>query len=201
MKTFVSFIFCLFFTLFTFCQTQKEILDYFNEVAYGSDMVNDPQTQKITKWDKDVKLYIDGYYTTQDLINVRNIISELNTLLTNIKITIVKSKSESNSIIYFGNFDFFAKKYLTGVEPYVDCNGYCVIYSFMDSPIIYNVKIFIKSSASTVDKKHAVTEEITQSLGLANDSWKYPESIFYEGYSTTDRLSKIDKEVIKMLYK
>jgi hypothetical protein len=52
-----------------------------------------------------------------------------------------------------------------------------------------------------VAEETGITSEITQSLGLANDSMKYPDSIFYEGYSTTQQLSKIDKEVIKMLYK
>ncbi|MFM7758958.1 MAG: hypothetical protein ACKO6J_08495 [Crocinitomicaceae bacterium] len=35
---------------------------------------------------------------------------------------------------------------------------------------------------------------------LANDSWTYEDSMFYEGYTTSQQLSKMDKEVIKMLY-
>jgi hypothetical protein len=38
-------------------------------------------------------------------------------------------------------------------------------------------------------------KELTQSLGLLNDSWKYPKSIFYQGWTTTTSFSKMGKEV------
>jgi hypothetical protein len=44
-------------------------------------------------------------------------------------------------------------------------------------------------------------KELTQSLGLLNESWKYPESIFYQGWTTTTSFSKIDKRLIDLLYK
>jgi hypothetical protein len=200
MKTFVLSLF-LFLSLVSVSQTPKEIEEYFNEVAYGSDAMIGSQTQIITKWEKNINLFVEGHYTTQDLIEIKNIVSELNTLLSDIKITIIKNKLESNSIVYFGDFNTFNKRYLSGTAGNINCNGYCGIFGLYASPIIESVKIFISSNINSIDRKHVVIEEITQSLGLANDSWKYPDSIFYEGYSTTDRLSKIDKEVIKMLYK
>lgn len=200
MKTFLLSLF-LFLSLVSVSQTQEQIKSYFNEVAYGSDQMKDSKTNKITKWDKEIKMYLDGYYTNQDLMNVKSLISELNTLIGNIKITIVKNKSEANSIVFFGDFNTFNSKYLYNQLQYVNCNGYCLIYSYSGSIIIDNVKIFIRNDVSSLDKKHAIIEEITQSLGLANDSWTYEDSMFYEGYTTTQQLSKIDKEVIKMLYK
>jgi len=200
MKTFLLSLF-LFLSLVSVSQTQEQIKSYFNEVAYGSDEMKDSKTNKITKWDKDIKMYLDGYYTNQDLINVKSLITELNTLIGNIKITIVKNKSEANSIVFFGDFNTFNSKYLYNQSPYIHCNGYCIIYGFDESIIIDNVKIFIRNDVTSLDKKHAIIEEITQSLGLANDSWTYEDSMFYEGYTTTQQLSKIDKEVIRMLYK
>lgn len=200
MKTFL-FSLLLLITSSSVSQTQQEIQSYFNEVAYGSDAIQGPQTNKLTKWDKDIKMYLDGYYTPQDLITVKNLISELNTLIGGIKITIVKSRSEANSTVYFGDFNGFNSKYLYNQSQYIHCNGYCLIYSYGESIIINEVKIFIKNDVSSLDKKHAIIEEISQSLGLANDSWTYEDSMFYEGYSTTQQLSKLDKEVIRMLYK
>ena len=49
-------------------------------------------------------------------------------------------------------------------------------------------------------QKHLLREELTQSLGLFNDSWKYPESIFYQGWSTVTEYSDMDKRLIDMLY-
>jgi hypothetical protein len=200
MKPFLFYL-ILFLSTLSVSQTQQEIEEYFNEVAYGSDAMIGSQTQIITKWEKNINMFIEGHYTTQDLIEIKNIVSELNTLLSGIKITIIKNKLESNSIVYFGDFNTFNKRYLSGTAGNINCNGYCGIFGLFGSPIIESVKIFISSNTNSIDRKHAIIEEITQSLGLANDSWKYPDSMFYEGYSTTDKLSKIDKEVIKMLYK
>jgi len=200
MKVVVIISFFIGSTLLGRTQTQQEIQDYFNEVAYGSDELSGPQTQKITKWEKDIIMYIEGYYTTQDIINIKNIVAELNGIQNRVKITITKTKSAANSIVYFGDFKTFDKKYLNNTAGDISCNGYCGIFGPVNSTIIESVKIFIRSQCSTGDRKHAIIEEITQSLGLANDSWKYPESIFYEGYSTTQQLSKLDRELIKMLY-
>ena len=35
-------------------------------------------------------------------------------------------------------------------------------------------------------QKHVIREEITQSLGFLNDTYDYPESIFYQGYSESN---------------
>lgn len=199
MKTFL-FSLLMLITFYSVSQTQEDIQSYFNEVAYGSEEMEGPKRKLLLKWDKEIKMYLDGYYTNQDLINVKNIISELS-VLSGIKITIIKNKSEANSIVYFGDFNTFNSKYLYNQLPYINCYGYCTIYGFDDSIFISEVKIFIKNDVSSLDKKHAIIEEITQSLGLANDSWTYEDSMFYEGYSTTQQLSKIDKEVIRMLYK
>ena len=187
-------------TLLGRTQTQQEIQEYFNQVAYGSDETPGENANKITKWDKDVKIFVDGHYTSQDLVTIKILLTELNTLIAPLKMTIVKNKSESNSVVYFGDFNTFNSRHLDNSNAYINCNGYCLIYAFDESTIITNTKIFIQSGTSALDKKHAIIEEITQSLGLANDSYTYEDSMFYEGYSTTQQLSKLDKELIKMLY-
>ena len=200
MKTVAFFSLVVVLTTLGKSQTQQEIQDYFNEVAYGSDETPGENANKITKWDKDIKLFIDGNYTSQDLITIKNLLTELNSLIAPLKMTIVKNKSESNSIVYFGDFNTFNSRHLDNSKAYINCNGYCLIYAFDESTIITNTKIFIRTGTSTLDKKHAIIEEITQSLGLAHDSYTYEDSMFYEGYTTTQQLSKMDKEVIKMLY-
>ena len=49
-------------------------------------------------------------------------------------------------------------------------------------------------------KKHILREELTQSIGLLNDSMKYPNSIFYHGWTFPTEYTELDKEVIKMHY-
>ena len=179
-------------------QTQKEIQDYFNEIAYIGEYGTGCNC--ITKWVCDVKIYIDGSYSNQDLQIVKDVITELNSILTNIQIKIVTEKSQSNSILYFGDYSSFNSNYLKMEEDYSFADGLAVIYPSILAGLIDNTKIFILSSLTGMNRKHAILEEITQSLGLANDSMKYPDSIFYDGESYITSLSKMDKEVIKMLY-
>jgi hypothetical protein len=48
--------------------------------------------------------------------------------------------------------------------------------------------------------KHVLREELTQAMGLLNDSWKYPESMFYDGVSEPTEYAPIDRELIDILY-
>jgi hypothetical protein len=51
--------------------------------------------------------------------------------------------------------------------------------------------------------RHTALEEITQSLGLANDSPAFRDSIFYElrdDYGSAEQLSPLDKRLIHFFY-
>ena len=58
----------------------------------------------------------------------------------------------------------------------------------------------IERTSTNDGQKHLLREELTQSLGLCNDSYDYPESIFYQGWTETTEYAEIDKELIQMLY-
>jgi hypothetical protein len=49
-------------------------------------------------------------------------------------------------------------------------------------------------------EKHVLREELTQSLGFGNDSIKYPDSIFYENFSSLTKYSELDKAIIRKHY-
>ena len=186
------------FTLIGRSQTKQEIQDYFDEIAYQGEYGTGCNCT--TKWHGDVKMYLDGSYSNQDLQFVKDVITEINSILTNNQIKIVTEKSQSNSILYFGDYSSFNSNYLKMEDDYSTADGLAVIYPSILEGLIDNTKIFISSTATGVMRKHAILEEITQSLGLANDSMKYPDSIFYNGDSYITSLSKMDKGVIKMLY-
>ncbi len=60
--------------------------------------------------------------------------------------------------------------------------------------------MWIKPTLPAMKLKHVLREELTQSLGLMNDSFKYKNSIFYQGNSEVTSYSDIDKQIIKILY-
>jgi hypothetical protein len=51
-----------------------------------------------------------------------------------------------------------------------------------------------------VERRHLLREELTQSLGLMNDTNDYPDSIFYQAWTITTQYSEIDKKIIRLLY-
>ena len=49
-------------------------------------------------------------------------------------------------------------------------------------------------------QKHLLREELTQSLGMAKDSFLYQASIFQQAWTTTEEYAEIDRDVIRLLY-
>ncbi|NJL11596.1 MAG: DUF2927 domain-containing protein [Microscillaceae bacterium] len=62
--------------------------------------------------------------------------------------------------------------------------------------------IFIAAQTSSLNalQAHLLREELTQALGLVNDSWHCPQSIFYQGWTHTQSWAAIDRWLIRSLY-
>jgi hypothetical protein len=149
------------------------------------------------KWEKDVKIYVSGYRPDYMMSELDDIVSELNDLINPIDLEIVSSESEANTFIFLGSdsdfketYSFLKNKDLSRTAGYFTIkpeNAY--LYVNMD-----------KLDGDVEAQKSVLREELTQSLGLCNDSWEYPNSIFYQGWSTNTEYSDLDKEIIQMLY-
>lgn len=148
------------FTLIGRSQTQQEIQDYFDEIAYQGEYGTGCNC--ITKWHGDVKMYLDGSYSNQDLQILKDVIAELNSILPNNQVKIVTEKDQSNSILYFGDYSSFNSIYLKMEEDYSFAEGLAVIYPSILAGLIDNTKIFISSTVTEVNGKHVILEEINQ---------------------------------------
>lgn len=173
-------------------ETQK----YFNTICGFSEFGG---ATEISKWRKDVKIFILGDKQPYLMEELRRVVDELNDIIDPINITIVNSRGEANLVGYFGShvgygeLEPYAKKYLSNNWGLFVVNGSSEITSgtfFVDT----------KRCDDVVTQKHIVREELTQALGLFNDSYEYKNSIFYQGWSDVTEYSKIDIEIIKMLY-
>ena len=72
---------------------------------------------------------------------------------------------------------------------------------FPYTTLFRSASILISSADITQkERSHLIREELTQSLGLMNDSNKYKDSIFYQEWTDIAEYSEIDKAVIKLLY-
>jgi hypothetical protein len=66
---------------------------------------------------------------------------------------------------------------------------------------IYWARVLISTTEVTPQERaHLIREELTQSLGLMNDSYAYADSVFYQEWTDVTEYSPADKRVIGMLY-
>ena len=174
-----------------------ESVKYFNSVATKSEFSSGKFQPH--KWRKDMKIYVKGDKPDYLINELTSIVDELNDIIRTINIRVVNNESESNFVIFFGNQ-----------------SGYNEICSSSIGLTEHNYGLFVVSGGNSIGggsmyvdtersstmsaKKHLLREELTQSLGLFNDTYDYPESIFYQGWTETNEYAPIDIELISMLY-
>jgi hypothetical protein len=171
----------------------EEEIDYFFETVLGSEFgASEPL---IHKWTDDIRINVNGIPTAEDLNTLGQVISELNDLVDDISLVLVDGRP--NIEIYFTTVESFAS-----IEPnYVPGNmGFFWIY-WDSNKALYSGRILIASEEiSQQERSHIIREELTQSLGIMNDSYSYEDSIFYQGWTDTLSYAPIDRTVISLLY-
>jgi hypothetical protein len=170
-----------------------EDLTYFQEIAFGSE--HQYLEPKIRKWAANIQIRVEGDPTAEDLITLKTIIDEINTLQNSIELSI--DYFESNMIISFQPEKTFKDSY----ERYRPFNpGYFWVRWINEE--IYHANILIDSDSITQATRNAIIqEEITQSLGLMNTSSRFPDSLFNDDKLTTGHgLSDMDRKLVGMLY-
>jgi len=173
------------------------IVSYLNEITSGAEH---GYSKTKVKFKKDVYLIIQGNCDEELRLETIKVIDELNELITSINFYITDDIGIANVRLYFGS-----------PSEYVKINPFCVSlidhswglafmfpkYNQIDMSLAF---VDTERTSNNSQRKHILREEITQSLGFGNDSYRYPESIFYQGWTEVHEYSDIDKEVIKMFY-
>jgi len=174
-------------------QRSQETIDYFNEIVFNTEF--NGKKENAFKWNKNMKIYVEGEKIDYLMVELNDIVSELNNIINTIEIEIVKNPKDANMFIYLGSSDGFAN-YCPNLDRSLLTNNWGLFSVGSVKGYMY-VDI---NRANEVEQKHILREELTQSLGLPNDSYDYPESIFYQGWTTTTEYAPIDVELIEMLY-
>jgi len=170
--------------------TVKE-LEYFAEIAFGTEFGYVSKNPRLLYWRSDVKVQLNGKYTIDDSIEILKVIEELNKLIDPIELKLVRRRGNLNV-----HFDCQAS--FQSFPHYVSGNaGFFSVERYAFFPKAYAL---IDINKKEVVRKHLIREEITQILGLRKDSWLYPESIFYQGWSETTEYAEIDRQLIRLLY-
>jgi hypothetical protein len=190
-----SFLIILFYFCFNFVFSQDSIIEYYNEVA-GKPEYGNKNSNGFRKWTQDVNIFFDFENSDSIKIYSKEILKDLNDLINPINLEIVNNKNEANILLYFGDFIDYKIKY--NIKNDGSFLGYASTRGVNN--VILNSYIFINKKLSGTELKSVLREEITQSLGFCNDSWKYPKSIFYQGKNLNTQFSEIDKKIIQLHY-
>ncbi len=183
----------------------RELVSYFSEVALSAEFYDN--SHRITKWTEPMSLYIwkDGEFNRQISI-IKSTINKINNLIDGeFKIELVDNYIKSNAVIFLMEKDeaeSLVPKIFEGIEE--EFAGLVLIEYDLDNYEIKHAKIFIDINEPLQDQESTILEELTQSIGLMNDSEKYSNSIFYQNKAldsiNTVKYSKMDIDIIKMLY-
>lgn len=173
-------------------------VEYFEEITQSTEFGG--KTNKITKWETDVNIFVVGQKSTVLMSELNRIVKELNGIIDPININIVNNRANANYIICFGSqYDYHkidptSKPYTNGNWGLfgVSCRGKVITGGSMYVDVV---------RCNSLDgQKHLLREELTQSLGLFNDSYKYKNSIFQQEWTETTEYAPIDVTIIEMLY-
>lgn len=178
--------------------TEQE--QYFCEIALGSEFGK--KYHKIRKWDQPIKVYLAGVETIHLEEELDQIIEELNQLLPSTGIFRVFDSRQANMTIFLGSGQDFAKSFQQAKDK-VSKNWGLVFIKQNRHGIIKESNIYIDIFRATnpIAQRHLLREELTQALGLLNDSQQFPDSIFYQEWTLTTAYSSLDKWLIQTLYR
>ena len=188
---------------------EEEMIKYFREVAINSEYYDNPE--RITKWKEPMLIHIikDNTYKKQ-LALIQETIKGINELATDgFKIKFTESPKKANTFLYLCARESVAKLSPNFYKSFTDnidieVAGFAYTEFDWNNYRIKKAFIFIDPEEPLNIQESTILEEVTQSIGLMNDSEKYSNSIFYENQIEEDTIvmqySKMDKDLIRFLY-
>jgi len=179
--------------------TEEEI-DYFNEITLKNEL-NSKIRPAPVKFKSDIKIHVYGDYEPYMLDEVKRVISDLNNIIDPIDLSIVNNRSESNVVMYFGDYQTFISDNpdLRRISQLKNCDGFFITKSRGNEIKSSRVFINIPNQDSVFDLRDCIREEITQQIGLYNDI-DLPGSCFSSEQNEILEYSDLDIKLIKMLY-
>lgn len=175
------------------------VIEYFCEVALGLEFGSASEVTR--KWQTEMRIFVGGNKAPALLEELNTIVAEINMLATDgFLISIVSDSLEMNYYLFFGSGAQYAKIYPS--QAGLVQGNWGLFNIFWDSSNrIYTGTMYVDiERANDVEERHLLREELTQSLGLAKDSKRYPESIFQTDWTTTGTYANIDRDLIRLLY-
>lgn len=174
--------------------TAGEILDYFVEVAFGSEFGT--PSERLCRWSEKIFYTVTGSPTDSDLALIGELTERLNEIEGFPGIEVADSAAVANFEIMFIPRSEIIEKFDDATEA---CAGMSEYRWYTDSCEIFGARAAIDSE-ETEERNSTICEEILQALGLARDSYEHRDSVFYQGKCVYNRPSELDWTLVRILY-
>lgn len=179
----------------------QKTMEYFREITLKNELNNKIKRHPI-KYKSDVKIYLQGHTNKIIEDEVVKILKDLNEIIDPIEFYTVDKKSDANMVVFLGDLQSFITLNPDLIDsPQINnCEGLFRIKTRGNQIVSSRIFINLDKQESKLDLLDCLREEITQSLGAINDSYRYPTSTFYQGENYVTEYSDMDVNVIKILY-
>ena len=180
-------------------ETQLETIAYFKEIALGFEFGGAAEITR--RWETNMKIYVGGVKKPLLINELYKVIYEVNELAsTGFMMSVVEDSSQSNYYLYLGS----GKEYgilFPSSQSQINSNLGLFNINWDSQNNLFKGRMYVDIyKPDKYAQQHLLREELTQSLGLGKDSYKYPESIFQQNWTLTTEYAEIDNELIRLLY-
>jgi len=183
-----------------------EEIAYFKEIAFGVDFQSrmnapewTPDKEYIIKWEEDVEVVVWGFVTPEDYAEIDRILAELDELIPSLSISRIEDVDLGDLNVGIVPLDEFAEYAPTEFVIGDELRGDGTVAEI--DGVIDWAQVLVDWDRPYEERRSILREEITQTLGLVNDSWSYPDSTFYQGVENRrTEFSDLDKALIRLLY-
>ncbi len=208
-------IFCL-FLLITSCSSDEEVspinsefeglsdyeievVTYFRSIALGFEFGDASQITR--KWIEPMRIFVGGEPTEAHLTELDNIIQEINDLATdNFEMSIVEDTLQSNYYLFIGSYREYQLIFPSRSD-LINSNWGLFSIWWDNNQNLNRGQMYVDTERPNARAQlHLLREELTQSIGLARDSGRYPDSIFQQEWTTVTQYAEIDRDLIRILY-
>lgn len=166
------------------------LLRQFEQIAFRHEFGGVHRQGRLIKWTHPIRVAIRGRGASAYKDEVRRQLAQLS-LLTGLKIELI-------SWYATGAPDIEVHFVHPGRGQRINRNSVCAAHVFESNYVLHRAKIFITASIPRL-RRHCIAEEITQALGLTNDSTVLRDSIFND-WSHQLYLSPADELMVRTLY-
>lgn len=171
--------------------SSDDIVNYFCEVALGAEYGD--ASKNVIKWTSPVYYTITGEATEADMQLLNSLIASINRVPGFPGMYEAGESSEANLTINFVSYDGMVS---AAGDSY---NGFVNLW--WSDYVISNGTIYYRTDLAQDLRNAVIVEELCQGLGLLNDTYDYPESIFYQYHTDTSWPTTLDWALIQLLYR